>query len=67
MHIMKAAVCYELGKPLIIEPIHIDPPQSGEVKVRLAATGICHSDVHAIRGDWGGAVPFVAGRGSGDC
>ena len=44
---MRAAVCYEPGKPLIIEDIDIDPPQSGEVKVRLVATAICHSDIHA--------------------
>ncbi len=59
---MKAAVCYELGKPLVIEEIDIDEPHDGEVKVRLVATAICHSDVHAIRGDWGGEVPFVAGH-----
>ena len=59
---MKAAVCYELGKPLVIEEIDIDDPHDGEVKVRLVATAICHSDVHAIRGDWGGEVCGVQGR-----
>jgi Zn-dependent alcohol dehydrogenase len=48
---MKAAVCYEFGKPLVIEEIDILPPQKGEVKVRIAATAICHSDVHLIRGE----------------
>jgi S-(hydroxymethyl)glutathione dehydrogenase/alcohol dehydrogenase len=59
---MKAAVCYEAGKPLVVEDIHLDPPQWGEVKVRLAATAICHSDVHYIRGDWHGYLPMVAGH-----
>ena len=59
---MKAAVCYEPGKPLLIEDIVIDPPQPGEVKVRLAATAICHSDIHAIRGDWNGKFPVVVGH-----
>lgn len=59
---MKAAICYEFGKPLVIEDIDIDPPKQDEVKVRLAATSICHSDVHAIRGDWGGSPPFVPGH-----
>ncbi|GAC1533597.1 MAG: Zn-dependent alcohol dehydrogenase [Herpetosiphon sp.] len=59
---MKAAVCYEFGEPLVIEEIAIGAPQRGEVKVRLAATAICHSDVHAIRGEWGGTMPFVAGH-----
>ena len=56
---MRAAVCYEPGKPLIIEDIDIDPPQSGEVKVRLVATAICHSDIHALHGDWNGKFPVV--------
>jgi S-(hydroxymethyl)glutathione dehydrogenase/alcohol dehydrogenase len=62
---VKAAVCYEFGKPLVVEEIEIDPPQSGEVQVRLAATAICHSDVHLVRGDWGQwstQPPLVAGH-----
>jgi S-(hydroxymethyl)glutathione dehydrogenase / alcohol dehydrogenase len=62
---MRAAVCYELGKPLVVEDIEIDPPQKGEVKVRLAATAICHSDIHALRGELGPHVPIVAGHESG--
>ncbi len=59
---MKAAVCREFGKPLTIEDVEIAAPGPGEVKVRLAATAICHSDVHLIRGDWGGPLPVVAGH-----
>jgi S-(hydroxymethyl)glutathione dehydrogenase / alcohol dehydrogenase len=59
---MRAAVCYEFGKPLVIEDLEIDPPQAGEVLVRMAATAICHSDIHALRGDWGGDVPSVYGH-----
>jgi S-(hydroxymethyl)glutathione dehydrogenase/alcohol dehydrogenase len=59
---MKAAVCYEYGQPLVIEDIDIDPPQTGEVKVKLAATAICHSDIHLIHGEFGGSVPLVAGH-----
>lgn len=61
---MKAAVCYEFNKPLVIEEVDIDPPQKGEVKVRLAATAICHSDIHFIRGDFGGNLPLVPGHES---
>lgn len=61
---MKAAVCYAPGEPLVIEDIDIDPPQHGEVKIRLAATAICHSDVHAIRGEWSQEFPIVAGHES---
>jgi NDMA-dependent alcohol dehydrogenase len=61
---MRAAVCYEFGTPLVVEDIAIDPPQAGEVLVRLVATAICHSDIHALRGDWGGDVPVVVGHES---
>jgi S-(hydroxymethyl)glutathione dehydrogenase/alcohol dehydrogenase len=61
---MKAAVCYEFGKPLVVEEVDIDPPQKGEVKVRLGATAICHSDIHVIRGAWGGRLPIVPGHES---
>ncbi|HUT67390.1 MAG TPA: Zn-dependent alcohol dehydrogenase [Dehalococcoidales bacterium] len=59
---MKAAICYEFGKPLVIEEVDIEPPQKGEVKVKLAATAICHSDIHDIRGDLGGELPVLPGH-----
>lgn len=62
---MKAAICYEFGKPLVIEDINLDAPHAGEVRVKLAAVAICHSDVHLIRGEWQGwskDVPVVAGH-----
>lgn len=59
---MKAAVCYEFGKPLVVEEVQLDPPQAGEVRAKIAACAICHSDVHWIRGEWGGEAPSVAGH-----
>ncbi len=62
---MKAAVCYEFGKPLVVEEVELDSPQAGEVKVRVAATAICHSDVHLVRGDWinwSSDPPVIAGH-----
>ena len=59
---MKAAVCYEFGKPLVVENIEIDAPQAGEIKVRVHACSICHSDVHLIRGEWGNEPPLIAGH-----
>ncbi len=61
---MKAAICYEFGKPLIIDHVTIDAPGKNEVKVRLAATAICHSDIHDIKGELPGPVPFVPGHES---
>jgi S-(hydroxymethyl)glutathione dehydrogenase / alcohol dehydrogenase len=59
---MKAAVCYEFGKPLIVEDVDIENPKTGEVKVRISAVAICHSDIHLIKGDWGGQTPMIAGH-----
>jgi S-(hydroxymethyl)glutathione dehydrogenase / alcohol dehydrogenase len=61
---MKAAICYEFGKPLVVEDVVLDPPKQGEVRVKLAATAICHSDIHVIRGELGSRVPLVAGHES---
>lgn len=61
---MKAAVCYEFNKPLVVEQLDIEKPHKGEVKVRMAATAVCHSDIHFICGDMGGNLPFVPGHES---
>ncbi len=59
---MKAAVCYEFNKPLVVEEVDIDPPQEGEVKVRIAVAAVCHSDIHFIKGELDGKLPFVPGH-----
>jgi len=61
---MKAAVCYEFNKPLVVEQLDIEKPHKGEVKVRMAATAVCHSDIHFIAGDLDGKLPFVPGHES---
>ncbi|MDX1710305.1 MAG: Zn-dependent alcohol dehydrogenase [Rhodovibrionaceae bacterium] len=59
---MKAAVCREFGKPLVIEEVSLDPPGTGEVRVRTAACAICHSDIIAMDGGWGGVLPSIYGH-----
>lgn len=59
---MKAAVAYAFGEPLVIEEVTLDAPHAGEVRVRVAATAVCHSDLHLLQGDWAGALPLVAGH-----
>ena len=59
---MKAAVCYEYGKPLVIDDLDLAPPQAGEVKVKIAACAICHSDITYADGGWGGTPPQVFGH-----
>lgn len=61
---MKAAVCYEYGKPLVIEDLDIAPPGPGDVKVKMAATAICHSDIHIVRGELPFPLPVVVGHES---
>lgn len=61
---MKAAVVREFGKPLSIEDIPIPSPGPGEVLVKIRATGVCHTDLHAAEGDWPikPTAPFVPGH-----
>jgi S-(hydroxymethyl)glutathione dehydrogenase / alcohol dehydrogenase len=59
---MKAAVCYEFGKPLVVEDVELAPTGAGQVRVRVAATAVCHSDIHDIKGEMPGRVPFVGGH-----
>lgn len=49
---MKAAVAREYGKPLRIEEIGIPEVGAGQILVKVAASGVCHTDLHAINGDW---------------
>ena len=55
---MKAAVLYEVGKPLSIEEVELDPPKAGEVHVKIGGAGICRSDLHIMKGQ--GAIPLPA-------
>jgi len=61
---MKAAVVHEFGKPLIIEEVPIPTPGLGEVLVKVMANGVCHTDIHAVDGDWPAKpkLPFVPGH-----
>jgi Zn-dependent alcohol dehydrogenase len=59
---VKAAVCQEYGQPLVIEDLELDGPGPDEVRVKLAACAICHSDIHYIEGAWGGTVPVLCGH-----
>ncbi|MBW2269134.1 MAG: S-(hydroxymethyl)glutathione dehydrogenase/class III alcohol dehydrogenase [Deltaproteobacteria bacterium] len=60
---IKAAVAWEAAKPLSIEEIDLDGPKHGEVLVRLAATGVCHTDAFTLSGrDPEGLFPAVLGH-----
>jgi propanol-preferring alcohol dehydrogenase len=49
---MRAAVLRRIGGRLRIERLPVPEPGPGELLVRVAACGVCHSDVHAVDGDW---------------
>jgi Zn-dependent alcohol dehydrogenase len=59
---MKAAVCYEFNAPQRIEEVTLDEPRAGEVRVKLAATAVCHSDVSILHGIWGPQRPVIVGH-----
>ena len=61
---MKAAVVRALGGPLSIEEVPVPEPKAGEVLVKIMASGVCHTDLHAADGDWPvkPAAPFIPGH-----
>ena len=48
---MRAAVFRAPGTPVEVEDVDLAPPRTGEVRVRIAAAGVCHSDLHVRDGD----------------
>jgi NDMA-dependent alcohol dehydrogenase len=59
----KAAVSYKPGEPLVLEELEIEEPGLGEVRVKMAAVGLCHSDYHVMVGDRPvGMRPIVLGH-----
>jgi S-(hydroxymethyl)glutathione dehydrogenase/alcohol dehydrogenase len=60
---MRAVVLREPGRPVAVEDVELDPPKAGEVLVRVAAAGVCHSDVRLADGELGaGRWPMVLGH-----
>ncbi|KNC97154.1 alcohol dehydrogenase class-3 [Spizellomyces punctatus DAOM BR117] len=62
----QAAVAWEAGKPLSIEEIEVAPPKKGEVRIKILATGVCHTDAYTLSGqDPEGIFPVVFGHEGG--
>ena len=62
----KAAIAWGPGQPLTIEEVQVMPPQAGEVRVRLVATGVCHTDAFTLSGeDPEGVFPCILGHEGG--
>ncbi len=64
MPTMKAAVVPELGASLVIRELQVPDPGPGQVLVKMEASGLCHTDIHAAHGDWPVKPhpPFVPGH-----
>src|SRR5438876_5315929 len=61
---MQAAVVHEFTSPLRIEEVAKPEPGPGEIVVRIEASGLCHTDIHAAHGDWPvkPKLPFIPGH-----
>jgi S-(hydroxymethyl)glutathione dehydrogenase/alcohol dehydrogenase len=63
---IRAAVAWQANKPLSIETVDLAPPQSGEVLVKMVATGVCHTDAYTLSGaDPEGIFPSILGHEGG--
>ena len=59
---IRAAILWEQGQPLLVEPAVLSAPGPGEVLVEVKAAGVCHSDLHPARGDWPARTPLILGH-----
>jgi len=57
-----AAVLYQAKEPLKLETVEVLPPGSGEITVRMVAAGVCHSDLHVMKGDLAMKTPIILGH-----
>lgn len=57
-----AAILWEVNAPWSVEEIELDAPKAGEVLVKIAASGMCHSDEHLTTGDLPFALPIIGGH-----
>jgi S-(hydroxymethyl)glutathione dehydrogenase/alcohol dehydrogenase len=58
----RAGVFWEVGRPLTVEELDLDEPGPGEVVVRMAAVGICGTDLHQVKGEFQRPTPMVLGH-----
>jgi len=64
MNTMKAAVVHAFGQPLTLEEVPVPEVPEGQVLVKVMASGVCHTDLHAAEGDWPvkPSLPFIPGH-----
>jgi Zn-dependent alcohol dehydrogenase len=59
---IRAAVLRAAGEPVTIEHLSLAEPRAGEVRIRILASGVCHSDLHVRDGDWPRPTPIALGH-----
>ena len=60
---MRAALFTEVGSPIqVVDDVVLDPPHAGEVRVRVVACGVCHSDVSLVNGTFPSMGPTIVGH-----
>ena len=59
---IRAAVFYEAGRPFEVRELDLEEPRAGEVLVRMAAVGVCGTDLHSVKGEWTRPTPTVLGH-----
>jgi propanol-preferring alcohol dehydrogenase len=61
---MKAVVVEKFGQPLVVRDVPIPTPGPGQALVKVVASGVCHTDLHAADGDWPiqPVLPFIPGH-----
>src|SRR5277367_670276 len=63
----RAVICRELNNPVVVEQVNVDSPRRGEVMVKIAACGVCHSDFSATNGTIPLQLPLILGHeGAGE-
>jgi len=58
----RAAVFFGAGRPFEVHELELEEPRAGEVLVRMAAVGICGTDLHSVKGEWNRPTPTVLGH-----
>jgi S-(hydroxymethyl)glutathione dehydrogenase/alcohol dehydrogenase len=58
----RAAVFFEPGRPLEVREVEVEAPRAGEVLVRMAAGGVCHTDLHVMHGQFAAPRPAILGH-----
>ncbi len=57
-----AAILWEVNTPWSVEETELDDPHVGEVRIKLASSGMCHSDDHGVKGDLPTGLPIIGGH-----